>query len=502
MPKKHKSPKKERKQSANIHPLPSRAYREFDEAYHLLQKEQWQAAMDILEPLNRRYPNRIEILTGLNEGYFELGKRSSALQVAEQLVRLEPRSDEFLLNLASLYMNNVFPSHALETFRRFLQRWPDHEQREEVQRSVATLEQMVTEMLTDTGLGKEADAFKLALVHEKIQISQVREKFTEGRRAALELIQRAPNFLPPRNNLSLIHMAEGELAAARETAQKVLEIAPDNYHALANLTRFCCMQGDFEAASAFADRLRKVHSENVDQWTKKAEAFSFLGDDQAVVEVFEAAKRAGHLEPPLGDAFLVHLAAVAKMRLGDEKTARDYWKKALEISPGLHFAQENQLDLYRPIVERNAPWAFSFQYWIHEKARAGLEKLVTSLSRKMNNEAVIKMINQYLSDFPEIMALLPTLFERGDVQARQFASLICTTAGRQDLLEILKNFAFSQYGSMKLRQEAALALYKRGLLASKRVRLWNGKEWQDLILLSFEITDEPSYNHSPQARSG
>jgi tetratricopeptide (TPR) repeat protein len=171
----------------------------------------------------------------------------------------------------------------------------------------------------------------------------------------------------------------------------------------------------------------------------------------------------------------------------------------LEISPGFHLAQENQMDLSLPPAERNVPWAFSFHYWIHEKARAGLEKLIKNLSGKMTNEGAIKMINQFLRDFPEVEALLPTLFARGDLAARQFAQMICTTANRQDLTELLKQFALSQDGSMKLRQEAALELYKRGFLESKRIRLWDGQEWRDLILLAFELTDEPSYDHSPQA---
>jgi len=503
MAKKQKPSKKERSSKSVVkqHPFSLRAARELDQVYDLLQKKQWTAAVEILDPLNKGYPNRIEILTALNETYYELGLNVKFLEVGEQLVRIAPGDDDFVLNLGGAYMNNVFPSHALKVFRRFLERWPDHEQANKTRESVTVLETMINELLTQTGLIGEVDAFELALLHEEIQILQGREKYPEGTRAAQKMLQRAPRFTPTLNNLSLMQMAEGELAAALETAQKVLEIAPENYHALSNSTRFHCMQGDFETARMYANRLRDiVHSDNVDQWVKKAEAFSFLGDDQAVLEVFEGARRSGHLESPLGDAFLYHLAAVAKIRLGDEKTARAYWKKALEISPGLDLARENHLDLHKPAAERHAPWAFSLQYWVHDKARRALSQLISGTSRKMSQEVVKKLLNRFLNDFPEMVALLPVLLERGDSSARQFAFLICTSADRADLLEVLEKFTFGQHGPLSLRRDAAMELYKRGRLASKKVRLWSGEKWDDLLLLAFEITDGPTQDHSPQVQ--
>ncbi|HLF89508.1 MAG TPA: tetratricopeptide repeat protein [Anaerolineales bacterium] len=420
------------------------------------------------------------------------------LEISEQLVSIAPGDDEFVLNLAGSYMTNVYPAHALKTFRRFLERWPDHEQTEEVRESVTVLETMVNEMLSDVGLAGEDDAFDLALLHEEIQILQAREKYQEAIRNAHRMLQRAPRFTPAFNNLSLILMAEGDLSAAAETAQKVLEIDSGNYHALSNLTRFYCMQGDFETARLYAARLHEIQSESVDQWVKKAEAFSYLGDDQAVIDVFEGARRAGHLEPPLGDAFLYHLAAAAKMRLGDENTARSYWQKALEISPELHLAKENHLDMHKPEEERHGPWPFSFQYWVHYKAMQNLNNILSGSSRKMSQDALQKAINRFLKDFPEVLALIPVLLERGDSHAREFAYHLCLGVDRSDLQERLKQFAFSQHGPLSLRRDAAMELYKRGQLESKKVCLWTGKQWNEMFLLAFEITDEPTQTHSPQ----
>ena len=59
-----------------------------------------------------------------------------------------------------------------------------------------------------------------------------------------------------------------------------------------------------------------------DHRLKRAEANSYLGDDLAVIEDFEAAGNAGQLPGTMSDALFFHLAAVAHARLGHETEGR------------------------------------------------------------------------------------------------------------------------------------------------------------------------------------
>jgi tetratricopeptide (TPR) repeat protein len=63
----------------------------------------------------------------------------------------------------------------------------------------------------------------------------------------------------------------------------------------------------------------------------------------------------------------------------------------------------------------------------------------------------------------------------------------------------LKDFALSQDGPDKLRIEAAQLVREAGLLPAGPARIWSQGEWHDLLLLGFEIYDEPELTvHSPQ----
>jgi tetratricopeptide (TPR) repeat protein len=58
------------------------------------------------------------------------------------------------------------------------------------------------------------------------------------------------------NNLSLAHWAEGRLDQAIDAARRVLDLEPDNIHALSNVIRFTCASGRSDEARPYAERLK------------------------------------------------------------------------------------------------------------------------------------------------------------------------------------------------------------------------------------------------------
>src|SRR5262249_39496423 len=146
--------------------------------------------------------------------------------------------------------------------------------------------------------------------------------------------------------------------------RKVLELAPDNLHALSNLTRFLVLHGQLDEARQAAERLKALTSPREDVWVKKADALSYLGDDQGVLDAWQAACREG--EPrgtPLALAMLCHLAGVAHARQGREGQARLLWQQALGHVPGFDLPRRNLDDLGRPPGQRHAPYPYTLQYW-------------------------------------------------------------------------------------------------------------------------------------------
>lgn len=105
-------------------------------------------------------------------------------------------------------------------------------------------------------------------------------------------------------------------------------------------------------------------------------------------------------------------------------------------------------------------------------------------------------MSRFLEHHPEIQALVPVLFDRGDPKARELALQIAQIAQTPELLAALREFALSQRGPDKMRDEAARIASKAGLIPKGPVRMWMNGQWQDILLLDYELNDEPTFRHA------
>ncbi|HEX5690405.1 MAG TPA: tetratricopeptide repeat protein [Roseiflexaceae bacterium] len=467
------------------------------EADKLIERRDWAGARALLEPLYQRYPQRHDILLSLSEIYYELQDQYGYLNVAEQLAKLTPRNPEVVMMLAGASLVNMMPARALQLFRQVFERWPEHERVAELRKIAADLEDNIGAILAELGLGDEG-GFEIAALHDEMRSLLARGRFAEVRRIGEELLSRRPDFIPALNNLSLAYGIEGRLDQAIASAQHILEIDPSNYHALANLVHFSLLSGNVSEAKAWGDKLKESATFGPDIWVKRAEAFSFLGDDRAVLDSFERADQANQLDAGYGGPMLYHLAAVAALRQGREDEARRNWRQALKLSPGLRIAQENLDDLSQPIGQRHAPWPFPFDEWMTRRSLDDLVKQVQPSVRHGSEVAVTQSTRRYLKQHPEMLDILPILLDRGDPLGRQQALRLAIVAETPELNEALRDFAFSQRGPDAIRMQAAQAAFDAGLLPSRHVTLWSGGEWREIALMSYTLHDDVVVPHKAQ----
>lgn len=178
-------------------------------------------------------------------------------------------------------------------------------------------------------------------------------------------------------------------------------------------------QGLFEEARPVAERLREVQAETVDIWLKKAEAFSFLADDEQVLAALAAAKNAG---PEAESGLLYHLAAVAALRQGNTAVVRRHWQRALKLSPTLCQAQQNLDDLKKSVGERHAPWTFDIWNWIPQPIIRELAETMEKATRRGGSEESLRRgLQRFVREHPEWERLVPALLDRSGPESRTMA---------------------------------------------------------------------------------
>jgi predicted Zn-dependent protease len=476
-------------------PLSPKVGRQLDEAQSLARRGQWGEADALLRELARTHPRQPDVLTT----WLDLARRCrdyrGYLEACDLLVALRPDDPMLRLARAGAYLSNSWPALALRGFREFLERWPNHPEAEQARQMVAHLESSVREHFAGVGL-TGPDVMQLAVWHEEIQVHLDRGEYAKSRRVAEQLLQARPEFAPALNNMGEGYWREGDLAQAMACARRVLDFDPGNVHALANLTRYLCLAGQFKEAEETTARLRAVDPVHPDGWAKVAEARSCLGDDAGVLEAVAAARAVR--PPPEGQtgAYLEHLGAVAAYRQGREQEARQRWEQALRHMPGFSDARANLDDLRQPIEDRHAAWPFPMSYWIPKPLIERLMARMEAATRRKRGQSAQQPLREFLDEQPMTAALVPVLLDRGDPGGRGFALRLAAAAQTPPLLEALRDFALGQRGPDEDRIEASQVALQAGLLSSGPIRMWVHGEWAEILLLAFELHDTPSRKHS------
>jgi Flp pilus assembly protein TadD len=452
----------------------------------------------LLESLNQQYPNREDILSVLYNECIRLNDYRGVLRALVRLIRFDPDDPDLAVSLAGAYLSNERPALAMRTFRRFVERWPKSEQADYARDTIRKLEPFMKEYLSDFTV-KGADALEICELHEESQVLLDAGELVEARAMLDKILQRYPNFISAINNLSLIALSEGRMEEAVQTAGRALAQDAKNYHALANLVRFLVLCGRMDEARGYAGRLKAIDLQTIEVWVKQTEAFTFLGDDAGVLEVWREFAQLNITQPPANAALIYHLAAVATMRSGNEDEAKRLWERALEIAPGFDLAWANLDDLRKPVGERHAPWPFNINEWVR---RNTVEELIEKIKRVApdNEKEIARLGRRFYEEHPEMKTLIPILLERGDPAGREFAVRLTAWAQAPEILAALREFALGQHGPDQMRLQASQTAVKSGALDAGLNRLWLKGEWQEMLLMGFELHGEPLVKFSPQVR--
>jgi len=452
-------------------------------------------AQQQLFQLFRQYPRSKAVLLALLEVSEDIQDWHTYAYYGEQLLSFERGEDqaETLNNLVYAYIQLLYPALAWQHARELTTRHPRFEQIEQTKSFVETAEPILlkeVEEKIDLTAFTQDEKFELLVLHERVRFLTESGYPEDTIRAAETFLGKIPNTLPVLNNLSLSQFMIGDVEQAIATAQNVIKQDPDNCHALGNLVRYTFLKAQFDEAQAYAMRLQHISSDNPDLELKQAEAFAFLGDDDQVWAAYGRAKAKDNEETPL----LLHLAAVASYRLGYEKRAWRLWRRAIKLLPTFDMAQECLAEEMLPVGERDIPWYWPFEYWFPQDIGQLLKKFLGKNVQRMSTRNVEQGMKSLLAERLYLSHLFPHMLERGDRHTREFVLNFIRIVETPELLQTLYNFARGRYGADDIRMEAIQFITQNHpdmLPEGKQSPMWINGQQTELLMLGFEITDEP-----------
>lgn len=464
------------------------------EAMALYEKGEFAAARQQLLGLIKQHPRSKSILLALLEVSESMQDWRTYAYYAEQLLPLERGEDraDTLNNLIYAHIQLIYPALAWHFAKELTTKHPDFELAVQAQSLLTGLEPKLLEEaegFVDTAVSPN-ETLNLMVQHDRVRFHTESGHPEAAISAAKAFLEKAPDTIPVLNNLSLSQFITGDTIQATATAEKVLAQDPDNFHALSNLVRYCVLTAQFDQAEEYGRHLELVTSDKLDLETKQAEAFAYLGDDNKVQAAYERAIAKNDRV----DALLLHLAAAAAYRLGNEKSAWRLWHKALKQMPSLTMAQSSLADQHLPNGERHVPWYWPFSYWFPQDIVQLLDKHLGENVQHKSARAIEQGMKALLAERPFLPQLFPHMLEFGDRIAREFVVNFIRGVKTPELLQVLYDFARSPYGSDSLRLEAIQFIsqnYPEMLPENREVPIWIKGQPSDMFMMGFEITDEP-----------
>jgi len=469
-------------------------YQQADYAIDLYNKGEKEQARQLLHHLVDRFPRNKDILSAL----IYLSQREqdwqALLRHGEQILPMLKGEEQAVIlnNLVIACVAFGFPALACHYAQQLLDQHPGFREAEAIASTVKELREMIlAEPYLPASMQTITDEERIAaaLQHDQIRRRLEGLHFEEGIALAEQFLAQYPDHTPVYNNLTLSQLMLGAFDEAEAAARKVLALDADNFHALGNMARLHFLQGRFEEARTYAHRLTELDSDQPDLPAKRAEIFAYLGDDEQVWAAYESATGSDEEVGPL----LLHLAAAASYRLGEEKRAWRLWRQAVKQFPGFSLARTCLEEKRLPVGERSLPWYWPLTYWAPYDFTPLLKRHVRRDGQSVNMPAFERSLHKWLAERPSFPKIIPAMLELGDQMTRKTIIGFAQLFDSPKFAASLYAFATSPYGDDETRMGAIQFVtesYPELLPEDKMVTMWRQGEPKELLMLGFYISDE------------
>ncbi|MGM0865391.1 MAG: tetratricopeptide repeat protein [Bacillota bacterium] len=312
-----------------------------------------------LKYLNRAFqlePVEPMIACQLSIVYTELGEYKRSNDLLHQILDdLDPRMAECHYFLANNYAHLGLFKEAYEQVSAYL----DKEEYGEFVEDAEDLLELL-ELDSDLIVDDLYEHDELIVQQEKARDLLESGHFQKAVETLQKVIQDYPEFWSAYNNLALAYFYLGEVDQAAATLEEVLEKNPGNLHALCNTAVFYFYQKRHAELDELIQGLEKVRPLLHEHRYKLGATFALVGHSKRAYDWLKSLQKIGFE----GDASFYYWLSYSAYETGHEDTARNAWKRVLEINP-----------------EKEG-----LEPWNDKKQEEGFENHVTSILKKLQSE--------------------------------------------------------------------------------------------------------------------
>ena len=129
--------------------LPRRLRDDLYQANKLITDGQQEQALKILDALDDKFPRQPDVLGLMVNIHLDTNNQHGYLHTIYKLHEITPTKAEVKLGLAGAYLANGYPALALQTFRKFLKRWPQSEHVPDVIKTIHILEKELEKLMRE-----------------------------------------------------------------------------------------------------------------------------------------------------------------------------------------------------------------------------------------------------------------------------------------------------------------------------------------------------------------
>ena len=467
----------------------------------LLENGKFEEALEVIDSAPKWMKRSPEFVLMHATTLMESGRLDDSGRMLRELERKNPKFIPLYLPLATWYMFNTWPAHAIRAARKTLASPESDKEANEMVQSIFDVAKEMIQSLASTYALTFEKAEQTSWYNEQAQLALLDESLREVERWAREALKIAPAWNPPRNNLAHALYFSGKCTQAIAEAETVIKDDPGNVHALNNLVIFHTGLGHLDKATEFARRLFEIASNFENDAPEIDVIISGLAINEDTENLWDLSQQ---YKRKREDELMFrswHCLGVAAARLGHFKEAKKFFERSLgdetmEIS-------DSPLEKVKGAIKSDAtkmlwpPMYPGIEMLLPERQMKEWTEIVSRVDDDKPTPGQQRKINAFLEKYPFVFQAFKRLLWIEDATELGASALVMANTPEGDA-EILR-FAFSDTGDNTSRMHAVMMLIDAGRYSpDERTKFWdvNKDEWMEVQLFSQRI-EEIDYNVKP-----